>query len=73
MATGLDRIIGELQARGMYAEVEVFNYYTDGGGPFADRSVWTTTRQDLWATYVISRLAASRAVFLWTVCGFRKF
>jgi Protein of unknown function (DUF4038)/Malectin domain/Domain of unknown function (DUF5060)/Putative collagen-binding domain of a collagenase len=60
----LESILGELKARGMHAEIAVFNYYSE---PFTDTDIWTSSRQDLWAQYVISRLSAYDTVFLWTV------
>jgi hypothetical protein len=60
----LEAILRELKARGMHAEIEVFDYYS---APFTDPRVWTDSRQDLWAQYVVSRLSAHSTVFLWTV------
>src|SRR6185295_15653489 len=60
----LESILGELKSRGLYAEVEVFNYYA---WPFRDPAVWTASRQNAWGKYVVSRLSAYTTVFLWTV------
>ena len=60
----LDRVIAELKACNMYAEVIVFNYYPTSPMPTA---AFSTFNQDLWARYVVSRLSASDRVFLWTV------
>lgn len=60
----LENILAELRARGMFAEVEVFNYYSK---PFTDPAIWTTARQNLWGRYIVSRLSADTTVFLWTV------
>jgi hypothetical protein len=60
----LDRVIAELKACDMYAEVIVFNYY-----PTAPmyKPAWSPLHQEMWARYVVSRLSASDRVFLWTV------
>ena len=50
----------------MFAEVLVFNLYTK---PFRDTAAWTGSRQAMWARYLVSRLAAFDAVFLWTVAN----
>jgi Protein of unknown function (DUF4038)/Domain of unknown function (DUF5060)/Putative collagen-binding domain of a collagenase len=60
----LEMILGEIKERGLHAEIEVFDYYSR---PFTDPSVWTDSRRDLWAQYVVSRLSAYSTVFLWTV------
>ncbi len=60
----LDRVLAELKACNMYAEVIVFNYYPTA--PMRTPA-WSTLHQDLWARYVVSRLSASDRVFLWTV------
>ena len=66
----LERILAKLKARGMYAEIEVYNYYSypfllhDPLHPARD---WTEQRGNLWGKYVVSRLAAYSTVFLWTV------
>lgn len=60
----LESILGEFKARGLFAEVEVFTYYA---APFQDPSIWTASRQNAWAKYLLSRLSAYSTVFLWTV------
>ena len=60
----LDRLMGELARRDMYAEVLVFNYYSM---PFIAPAERTPAREELWVREVIARLAAYRSVFLWTV------
>jgi hypothetical protein len=60
----LDGILAKLKQRGMYAEVEVFNYYSP---PFHYTDLWTTEVETIWAKYVVSRLSAYSSVFLWTV------
>lgn len=60
----LEAILSELKTRGLHAEIEVFNYYST---PFRDPRIWTESRRDLWARYVVSRLSAYSTVFLWTV------
>ena len=60
----LEGILAELSARNMHAELLVMNYYSM---PFKDPAVWTTERQNLWIRYLVSRLSANPAVFLWTV------
>jgi hypothetical protein len=62
----LESILGELKARGMHAELEVFNYYT---APFCNTNIWNASRDGLWGRYVVSRLAAYTTVFLWTVAN----
>jgi len=62
----LERLVKELARRDMYAEVLIFNYYDR---PFVDPSQWTAEREESWARHVISRLAAFRSVFLWTVAN----
>ena len=60
----LERVIAELKACNMYAEMIVFNYYSTA--PMRT-TAWTTLHQDMWARYVVSRLSAYDRVFLWTV------
>jgi hypothetical protein len=60
----LERLLRELAARDMHAEIELFNYYS---APFADPQLWTPERESVWLRTVVSRLAAYRSVFLWTV------
>ena len=60
----LDRVIAELKACNMYAEVIVFNYYPTAP---MHKTAWSTSNEYLWARYVVSRLSASDRVFLWTV------
>jgi hypothetical protein len=59
-----ERILRELQERGIHAEIVVFNYYEK---PFKFPALWTPERERLWARYLISRLAPFTTVFLWTV------
>jgi len=60
----LEKVLDELRARGMRAEVLVFNMYSK---PFTDPALWTERRQSLWARHVVSSFAADPTVFLWTV------
>jgi hypothetical protein len=60
----LEQILGEMKAQGIYAEVIIFNLYEI---PFKQTDVWTAAREALWERYVISRLSADTAIFLWTV------
>jgi Protein of unknown function (DUF4038)/Domain of unknown function (DUF5060)/Putative collagen-binding domain of a collagenase len=62
----LERLLRELATRDMHAEIELFNYYS---APFDDPQLWTPAREAVWLRTVVSRLAAYRSVFLWTLAN----
>ena len=43
-----ESILSDLKARGVFAEIMVFNLYEQ---PFKDRRIWTAAREQLWAQY----------------------
>jgi hypothetical protein len=59
-----DRLLIDMRARGMNAELLLFNYYRR---PFTDPSQWTASRERLWLRNVIARYGAFDNVFLWTL------
>ena len=61
----IDRVMAELKARDMRAEVIVLNRYHL---PFKD-AAWTDAREERYVRYIVARLAAFTGVFLWTVAN----
>jgi hypothetical protein len=62
-----DRFLAELGTHAMRAEVILLNRYNRGR--FSQDPRWTPEREERYVRYVVSRLSASTAVFLWTVAN----
>lgn len=60
---GFERLLLDMRAAGMNAELLLFNYYRR---PFTDPAQWTASRERLWLRNVIARYAVFDNVFLWT-------
>jgi hypothetical protein len=62
----LEHVLGEMQTRGMNAELLLVNFYRY---PFTDTGLWTASRERLWLRYVVARLASFPNLFLWTLAN----
>jgi hypothetical protein len=65
----LDRIVAGLASRGMRAEILVFNLYLLAKNHGGHNPWGTAARERFWVRSLAARLAASPAVFLWTVAN----
>ena len=64
----LEGILEELNARGIYAEIEIFNLYSMQAAQ-SETNYWVKSGElsERWVRYVVSRLSSYTTVFLWTV------
>jgi len=63
---GLDKLLRQMQAEGMNAELLLINLYRR---PFTDPQLWTPERERLWLRYLMARYSAFPNIFLWTIAN----
>jgi len=63
---GLDKVLKEMRAVGMNAELILLNFYQ---WPFTDTRMWTAKRERLWLSYLTARYSAFSNIFLWTIAN----
>jgi hypothetical protein len=62
----LERVLREMQTRGMNAELLLLNFYRP---PFTDPLQWTPARERLWLRHLVARFASFSNLFLWTLAN----